>query len=52
VGTFKKYPECACQVCLEQIAGLFHKELTLYLVGSLGVNWWVLLKSTQHGPTR
>ena len=39
VGTFENHPECACQVCLEQIAGSFHKELTLYLVGSLRVNW-------------
>jgi len=50
VGTFKKHPECTCQVCLEQIGGLFHKELTLYLVSSWGANWWVLLKRTQHGP--
>ena len=38
VGTFKKCPECACQVCSEQITGFFHKEFTLYLVGSLGAN--------------
>ena len=49
VGTFKKHPKCICQVCSEQIAGLFHKELTLYLVGSLRANWWVLSKSTHHG---
>jgi len=41
VGTFKKHPECTCQVCSEQIARFFHKELTFYLAGSLRANWWV-----------
>jgi len=38
VGALKKHPEWACWVSSQRIDGFFHKELTLYLVGSLGAN--------------